>query len=406
MNKDFNKWTEDVKRQRAPESIHNQIDNLTSRNKFTLYFKRTAVVFGLILSMLVVAVNVSDKFYTFAQDNPYLNFLTAARFVEETVQYALDTDYLIDIDKKIETGKGVVHLKYLLVENNVIMLIFDAPNEEDIELLSKEEKRVKRKNTKWSSAGFIQSDFPNHYIYLIRFDAPLRDQESIAVTVGKETFNVNIDGNKILETKTVEINEVVKINDKESYTINKIEVGTFSSNIFLSYPENSNIIIKNTGIILKTNEGLLVERSESVTYENIHQMHIPVGYLNMKLPAKLYISEVTWNTLEEDKGTINLNTGEITNLHPDVKFMGVKKFEPTKSVELSFEYVERTNLQGANISPYSINTSHGTAYSRKENGITKEEIILTEDITEIIEFTNSWSLHSEKINKEIGFNLE
>ena len=390
MNNEFKNWQDDVNKKTVDASIFNQIDRL-SRKKSTLsYVRRSLIILGMAFVLFASAVNLSPSFYAFAQESFLRDVADILKITNNAMEDAIDKKQYQLLDMEFNGVK----LEYLVMEGRQVTVIYsgnaDVKVKIDGSFIYAWDGNDLGKGLKYSYSSGLEN---------------LDNNTKVSILVDGKELVVPLDISKKLETKVVEVNKEFTIDEGLSYKITKIEMGQFVTDVYVEYPKN--IYVSFHDLSLNQKDGRRISHHLSMTATGILEndpivYSIGVGTQTVSKDAKLVMGELSWNDDTSLKGTLDLETGEVTNLNPALTFVEFRDTED-EDYDKYAVFSHRKNLGRIVSNPIMFESINSQSWTFKDdNGLTYYELSVPKDIDNgKATFINNWGLYTNSNQYEV-----
>lgn len=317
MNKDFDKWLEDIQNSKAPESIENHI--LTLKHKKTRFriLKPLSLIFSLIFLVLFLTVNFVDSFYIMAQDTPFEYLINIIRLHDNWINDQESDGNFINIEDKNFVSESLV--TSFMIDNDTIVLktmTKSTKSKEDWVFVTLDGSL----NQSTSFSAFEDELDKDYHFRYTTFDIPITEGAKLTFKFRDMTYEYTVK-QKDINNNFVKINETINTNGN-SLVVESIAIGRAFSSITITNGQETPLDFGTVALNLVTSNGEKIYSGHSTSYADTYRIYFEHGGIeNFKIEA-IEINYISW--LDPKNRTITFDPStKLFDKHNDIlKFKG------------------------------------------------------------------------------------
>ena len=233
------------------------------RNKHKRVYLNILKTCFAVLICIFVLTNTSHDYVKATKDIPILNKINELFSLNKNMLVAIENDYIQELNIVKEQGDIQVKVDYMVVDEKNIYLFYQVTEKNNQECQVSIELNKDGYSASWGieeteKYDILQYNF--HHLeedfYLETFDLVVENDED------KIVIPITIDQDKIAESKTYEVNQILKIKNQE-LTISKVVVYPLSMEIHTTQNKENTYIIENVEFELMVN-GKVRDKDEGI----------------------------------------------------------------------------------------------------------------------------------------------
>lgn len=317
MNKDFDKWLEDIQNAKAPESIENHI--LTLKHKKTRFriLKPLSLIFSLIFLVLFLTVNFVDSFYIMAQDTPLESFVNLIRLHDNWINDQESDGNFIEIEDDTFVSESL--LSSFMFDNDTIVLKMKtkAPKAGE-DWISVTLDGSLQQSTSFSA---FEDDLDRDYHFrYTTFDIPITEGAKLTFKFRDMTYEYTVNKQDI-RNNFIQVNETINTNGN-SLVVESIAIGRAFSSINITNGQETPLKFGTLAVNLVTSSGKKIFSGHSTSYAGTYRIYFEHGGIeNFKIEA-IEVNYISW--LDPNNRTVTFDPStKLFDKHNDIlKFKG------------------------------------------------------------------------------------
>lgn len=383
-NQQFKDWIKTTQNVKASQALHDQIDAMTHPHRFKHILKLSVGTLGVLTLGFLLLVNVSKSFYIFALDTPLKEIALAFRFIDDTVQQAIDANKYQPINTTLHHEGKKLLIETMIVDSNTIIFKTDRSNLLGVDIVVTD---AQNKNP----STLIFGEATDSNLTILSFDRDIVDKDIIHITQpNATTLSIEVDGSKKVTPQQIELNQTIH-EPSGTITLESFTFGGIKSQLMVHVEPIESMKLVTMKVRLITTSGEIINSPTSSTYNDAHQVtvHFDTGSI---LDTGIESVELIYSSfINIDHETIiyDPKTDAFSFLPNEVNYLGQEISE--SNVIFRFEKISLSEYDFSNfLSPNGLSYT-GFPVLQEEYQIVLDEQEYQAVISEhsVIEFTNS-----------------
>lgn len=317
MNKDFDKWIEDINKTKAPESIENHILHLKRKKNRLRILKPLSLTFSLVFLLLILTVNFVDSFYIMAQNTPFEYLINIIRLHDNWISDQESNGNFIEIEDDNFGSESL--LSSFMFDNDTIVLKMKtkAPKAGE-DWISVALDGSLAQSTSFSA---FEDDLDRDYYFrYTTFDIPITEGAKLTFKFRDMTYEYTVKHQDI-RNNLVQVNETINTNGN-SVVVESIAIGRAFSSITITNGKETPLDFGTVALNLVTSNGEKIYSGHSTSYADTYRIYFEHGGIeNFKIEA-IEVNYISW--LDPNNRTITFDPStKLFDKHNDIlKFKG------------------------------------------------------------------------------------